>query len=198
MNADLVSVVIPSYNRAYCIATTVDSTLAQTHENLEILIVDDGSSDGTRELIEERYRGEPRVRYIYQPNAGVSAARNHGLRLARGQFIALLDSDDIWLPWKVEAQLRCLEALPGGHIWTDGRHRSGRQLQTAGTTKYTTSYRKFTREQLFRGHARCPRSIRPQTACRTRGSFWATSSADDHGQSQPRPCSCVASVTRRS
>lgn len=153
MNEDLVSVVIPSYNRAYCIATTVDSTLAQTHENLEILVVDDGSSDGTRELIEARYRGEKRVRYIHQANAGVSAARNHGLRVARGQFLALLDSDDIWLPWKVEAQLRCLEALPtAGMIWTDmdaigpdGQIQHRRYL-----TRMYTSYGKFTRDQLFR------------------------------------------------
>ena len=153
MNGDLVSVVIPSYNRAYCIATTVDSTLAQTHGNLEILIVDDGSSDGTRELIEDRYRGEPRVRYIYQSNAGVSAARNHGLRLARGQFIALLDSDDIWLPWKVEAQLRCLEALPtAGMIWTDmdAIGPDGELQQRRYLTKMYSSYRKFTRDQLFR------------------------------------------------
>lgn len=153
MTADLVSVVIPSYNRAYCIATTVDSTLAQTHGNLEILIVDDGSSDGTRELIEERYRGEPRVRYIYQSNAGVSAARNHGLRLARGQFLALLDSDDIWLPWKVEAQLRCLEAMPtAGMIWTDmdAIGPDGQLVYRRYLTRMYTSYRKFTREQLFR------------------------------------------------
>jgi glycosyltransferase involved in cell wall biosynthesis len=151
--ADLVSVVIPSYNRVYCIATTVDSTLAQTHGNLEILIVDDGSSDGTRELIEERYRGEPRVRYIYQANAGVSAARNHGLRLARGQYIALLDSDDIWLPWKLEAQLRCLDALPtAGMIWTDmdAIGPDGELQYRRYLTKMYTSYRKFTRDQLFR------------------------------------------------
>ena len=153
MTPDLVSVVIPSYNRAYCIAATIDSTLAQTHRNLEILIVDDGSSDGTRDLIEERYRGEPRVRYVHQANAGVSAARNHGLRLARGQFIALLDSDDIWLPWKIEAQLRCLEALPtAGMIWTDmdaigpdGQLQCRRYL-----TRMYSSYGKFTRDQLFR------------------------------------------------
>ena len=153
MTEDLVSVVIPSYNRAYCIATTVDSVLAQTHKNLEILIVDDGSSDGTRDLIAERYRDEPRVRYIHQSNAGVSAARNHGLQLARGQFVALLDSDDIWLPWKVEAQLRCLEALPtAGMIWTDmdAIGPDGQLLQRRYLTTMYSSYRKFTREQLFR------------------------------------------------
>jgi glycosyltransferase involved in cell wall biosynthesis len=153
MNKDLVSVVIPSYNRAYCIATTIDSTLVQTHANLEILVVDDGSSDGTRELIEDRYRGESRVRYVYQSNAGVSAARNHGLRLARGQFLALLDSDDIWLPWKVEAQLRCLEALPtAGMIWTDmdAIGPDGMLLYRRYLTQMYTSYRKFSRDQLFR------------------------------------------------
>jgi glycosyltransferase involved in cell wall biosynthesis len=150
---DLVSVVIPSYNRAYCVATTIDSALAQTHRNLEVLLVDDGSSDDTRELIRERYRDEPRVRYIHQANAGVSAARNHGLRLARGQFIALLDSDDIWLPWKVEAQLRCLEALPSaGMIWTDmdSIGPDGKLLHRRYLTQMYTSYRKFTRDQLFR------------------------------------------------
>ncbi len=153
MTPDLVSVVIPSYNRVYCIATTVDSALAQTHANLEVLIVDDGSSDGTRALIEQRYRDEPRVRYIYQSNAGVSAARNHGLRLARGQFIALLDSDDIWLPWKLEAQLRCLEALPtAGMIWTDmdAIGPDGQLQYRRYLTRMYTAYRKFTRDQLFR------------------------------------------------
>jgi glycosyltransferase involved in cell wall biosynthesis len=153
MNEDLVSVVIPSYNRAYCITTTVDSTLAQTHQQLEILIVDDGSSDGTRELIEERYRHEPRVRYIHQANAGVSAARNHGLRLARGQFVALLDSDDIWLPWKVEAQLRCLRALPSaGMIWTDmdAIGPDGQIVARRFLTQMYSSYQRFTRDQLFR------------------------------------------------
>ena len=153
MSGDLVSVVIPSYNRAYCIAATVDSALAQTHRNVEILVVDDGSSDGTRALIEDRYRREPRVRYIHQSNAGVSAARNHGLRLARGQFLALLDSDDIWLPWKVEAQLRCLEALPtAGMIWTDmdAIGPDGQILHPRYLTRMYRSYQKFTRDQLFR------------------------------------------------
>jgi glycosyltransferase involved in cell wall biosynthesis len=153
MTRDLVSVIIPSYNRAYCIATTVDSVLAQTHGNLEILVIDDGSKDTTRELIAERYGREPRVRYIHQANAGVSAARNHGLKRATGDYLALLDSDDIWLPWKLEAQLRCLAALPSaGMIWTDmdaigpdGEISHRRFL----TTMYS-SYQRFSRDQLFR------------------------------------------------
>jgi len=152
MTGDLVSVIIPSYNRAYCIATTVDSVLAQTHGNLEILVIDDGSQDATRELITERYGGEPRVRYIHQANAGVSAARNHGLRLATGDYLALLDSDDIWLPWKLDAQLRCLAAMPSaGMIWTDmdAIGPDGEISHRRFLTKMYSSYRRFSRDQLF-------------------------------------------------
>lgn len=153
MTSDLVSVIIPSYNRAYCIATTVDSVLAQTHGNLEILIVDDGSKDATRDLIAERYGHDRRVRYIYQANAGVSAARNHGLRLATGDYLALLDSDDIWLPWKIEAQLRCLDAMPSaGMIWTDmdAIGPDGEIVARRYLTKMYSSYQRFSRDQLFR------------------------------------------------
>jgi len=153
VSGDLVSVIIPSYNRAYCIATTVDSVLAQTHGNLEVLVIDDGSQDATRQLFAERYGREPRVRYIYQANAGVSAARNHGLGLATGDYLALLDSDDIWRPWKLEAQLRCLAALPSaGMIWTDmdAIGPDGAISHRRYLTKMYSSYQRFSRDQLFR------------------------------------------------
>jgi glycosyltransferase involved in cell wall biosynthesis len=148
----LVSVVIPTYNRAYCIAATVDSVLAQTHRNVEVLVVDDGSTDGTLELLARTYAAEPRVRALSQPNGGVCAARNHGLREARGEFVALLDSDDLWLPWKLEAQLACLRAAPdAGMIWTDmdaitpgGDVFARRYL----TTMYS-AYGWFSRDELF-------------------------------------------------
>ena len=117
---ELVSVIIPTYNRAYCIENAIWSALTQTHHDVEVVIVDDGSSDGTRELIAQRYASEKRVRYIYRENGGVSAARNTGLREARGDFIALLDSDDVWKPWKLELQLACLRQMPqAGMVWTD-------------------------------------------------------------------------------
>jgi len=97
-----VTVVIPAYNRAEWLPISVGSVLAQTVQPLEVLIVDDGSTDNTAEVC----AGFPApVRYIRQPNAGVSAARNRGMREARGDFIALLDSDDLWEPAKLEVQV---------------------------------------------------------------------------------------------
>src|ERR1035438_6021495 len=117
---DLVSVIIPSYNRAYCVAHAIDSALAQTHGNVEAMVIDDGSKDHTRDFIQQTYGHEPRVKYLYQENQGVAAARNTGLRQAQGDFIAFLDSDDLWKPWKVEMQLACLRAFPqAGMIWSE-------------------------------------------------------------------------------
>jgi glycosyltransferase involved in cell wall biosynthesis len=153
MAEKLVSVVIPSYNRAYCIAKTIDSVLAQTHRNIEAIVVDDGSRDNTRELIETTYGDEPRVRYFHQKNGGVASARNRGLREVRGDYVALLDSDDLWLPWKIEAQLRCLDALPdAGMIWTDmtAVNPEGGVVAKRYLTKMYSAYGWFrSRDQLF-------------------------------------------------
>lgn len=100
----LVSVVIPTFNRSDLIGETIASVLAQTVRDLEIIVVDDGSTDSTREVV-TRF-SDPRIRYVWQVNSGRPAcARNAGIRLARGEFIALLDSDDLWVPEKLERQL---------------------------------------------------------------------------------------------
>ncbi len=104
-----VSAVIPCYNYGKYLARAIDSILAQTHPVAEILVVDDGSSDNTREVATSF--GD-RVRYIFQANAGRAAARNHGIREATGDWIALLDADDWWLPDKIELQAKALEARP--------------------------------------------------------------------------------------
>lgn len=135
---ELVSVVIPTFNRAYCIAATIDSVLAQTHNAVEVVVVDDGSTDGTAELIADRYAGDDRVRCIRQPNQGVSVARNTGFENARGEFVALLDSDDLWYPHKLAAQLAVFRAHPEiGMVWSDlaaidmdGQQMSARYLRT--------------------------------------------------------------------
>src|SRR5690349_14194018 len=106
----LVSIIVPTFNRAYCLGRTVRSALAQTHAGIEVIVVDDGSTDGTRELVRELMAADGRVRYAFQSNRGVSAARNRGLKLAAGAFVAFLDSDDVWKPWKLELQLACMRA----------------------------------------------------------------------------------------
>jgi glycosyltransferase involved in cell wall biosynthesis len=116
----LVSVIIPTFNRAYCVGQAIDSVRAQTHRNTEILVLDDGSTDGTRDLIEQTYGDDSRVRYLFHENRGVTATRNRGIALCRGDFVALLDSDDTWSPWKLELQLACFRHRPEiGMVWTD-------------------------------------------------------------------------------
>jgi glycosyltransferase involved in cell wall biosynthesis len=115
----LVSAAIPAYNAARFLADAVDSVLAQTYPNLEICIVDDGSTDNTPQVI-ERYRDEPRVRAFRQVNAGPAAARNHAVRESKGAFLAFLDADDLWLPDKIERQLRVFFEQPDiGIVYTD-------------------------------------------------------------------------------
>ena len=116
----LVSIIVPTFNRVHFLPRAVDSALAQSHGDVEVLVVDDGSSDNTQEVVRDLYNKDSRVRYIFQKNQGVSAARNAGLRAARGEFLALLDSDDVWKPWKLEIQLACLEQAPHlGMVWSD-------------------------------------------------------------------------------
>jgi GT2 family glycosyltransferase len=99
-----VSVIVPVFNAELFITETIQSALAQTHPDVEVIVVDDGSTDGTIERL--RAFGE-RVNIYRQPNCGVAAARNRGASAASGEWLAFLDADDIWLPTKVERQLAC-------------------------------------------------------------------------------------------
>ncbi len=148
----LVSVVIPTFNRAYCIERAIDSVLSQTHADVEAIIVDDGSTDDTQSLLRSRYGAEPRVKPVYQPNTGVSGARNTGFRHAKGEFIALLDSDDTWFPWKLEAQLAVMAARPNvGMVWTDMQavDPEGRIVDPKHLKSFYGAYRWFTEQDLF-------------------------------------------------
>lgn len=91
----MISVIIPLYNKAHTIEKTLDCVLGQTHNDYEIVIVDDGSADNGAQLINEKYT-DPRIRIISQENQGVSAARNMGIKNARGEWLAFLDADDLW------------------------------------------------------------------------------------------------------
>jgi glycosyltransferase involved in cell wall biosynthesis len=105
-----VSVVIPTYNRKHLICYALDSVLEQTFSDYEIIVVDDGSTDGTAELLETRYGN--RIICLRQNNQGFGAARNHGVDAAKGEYIAFLDSDDLWYRNKLEKQVAIMDKLP--------------------------------------------------------------------------------------
>lgn len=111
-STELVSVVIPAYNAAATIDETLRSVRAQTHEHLEILVIDDGSRDATLGIARHHAAIDRRVQILSQSNAGVAAARNTGWQRARSDLIAFVDADDLWAPTKIERQLSAL--LAGG------------------------------------------------------------------------------------
>jgi len=113
-----VSVIIPTYNKAPFIREAIDSVLAQTFKDLEILVIDDGSTDETAAVLKS-YLDTGQISYFYQANQGPSAARNKGLAQAKGQYIKFLDSDDFLYPEQIEKQIRDIEQEPGVISITD-------------------------------------------------------------------------------
>ena len=109
MKQPLVSVILPTYNRAWALKTAIDSVLFQNYPNIELIVIDDGSRDNTRKLLKD-YKNQ--IRVLTQENAGVSAARNRGIEKSRGEFIALLDSDDSWDKRKISCQMDFFMANP--------------------------------------------------------------------------------------
>lgn len=135
----LISVIIPTYNRTQQTIAAIESVLAQTYPNFEIIIVDDGSTDDSGEVIQrfirQRTNGHHQILFFHQANQGASIARNTGIAKARGEYIAFLDSDDTWLPEKLEWQMRALEQLKNecGACVTDARlvNRSGMDISSS-------------------------------------------------------------------
>src|SRR5690349_4931277 len=108
----LVSVVLPAYNSQRTLAETLRSIARQSYRNLEIIIVDDGSSDGTAAVAAAFCAEDERARLLSQPNSGVAAARNRGLAAATGEWVAMIDADDLWHPTKIEKQVTAALAAP--------------------------------------------------------------------------------------
>jgi glycosyltransferase involved in cell wall biosynthesis len=169
----LVSVVIPTYNRRYILGAAIQSALDQSYRSVEVIVVDDGSSDDTESLV----RGfDARVRYLSQENAGVCAARNLGLRNARGEFVALLDSDDQWLPWKLDAQVAVLRSSPElGMVWTDmvATDEAGRHLDGAYLRHFYSAHRKVRIEDVLKPLGTLA-SLWPEAPAKTGGApaYW--------------------------
>ncbi len=111
MSNSLVSVIIPAYNAQNFIKATIQSVINQTYPNWEMLIVDDGSTDETRQVV-QKYLADHRIQYLYQKNQERAAARNRGIRHASGKYIAFLDADDLWLPDKLKVQVEYLHNHP--------------------------------------------------------------------------------------
>lgn len=111
-----VSVILTTYNRKAFVTEALESVLHQDFTDYEIIVIDDGSTDGTETVI-SNYKG---VRYVYQKNQGVSHARNQGLSLAQGKFVCFLDSDDLWLPKKLSTQVTVMQKNPEAKVtYTD-------------------------------------------------------------------------------
>jgi glycosyltransferase involved in cell wall biosynthesis len=111
-----VSVIIPTYNNAPLLGETLDSVSRQSHKNYELIVIDDGSTDDTAEIVKSGY---PQARYLYQPNRGPAAARNQGVRLAHGEYIAFCDHDDVWNERHLQVLLHCFSSHPGSALVFD-------------------------------------------------------------------------------
>jgi glycosyltransferase involved in cell wall biosynthesis len=130
MTAPLVSVIVPAYNAQAFVARTLASIRAQTFGDFEVIVVDDGSTDATAEIVAEIAQADPRIRLVRQANGGVACARNRGLAEARGCYLANLDADDLWRPSFLERTVAAFEAAGegavfafAGSIWIDEHDR---------------------------------------------------------------------------
>ncbi|MFX0134040.1 MAG: glycosyltransferase family 2 protein [Candidatus Hodarchaeota archaeon] len=130
----MVSVIIPTYNHAKYVCRAIDSVLEQTYTNFEIIIVDDGSTDNTRDVLEPYMN---KIKYIYQENKGLAASRNTGIRASKGQYLQFLDADDIILPKGLDIQVKILETHPDVDV-VAGRYRT---VDTAG--RFLSNQRRF-------------------------------------------------------
>lgn len=118
--AKLVSIIMPAYNSERYVAESIDSVLAQTYTNWELIIIDDGSIDNTRRIVSQYTEKDARIKYIYQTNQKQGKARNTGISNSKGDLIAFLDSDDLWVPKKLETQLAYLKKSKTDLIFSDG------------------------------------------------------------------------------
>lgn len=139
LSTPLISIITPTYNREKTLSQAVESVLSQTYKNWELIIIDDGSTDNTREML-SKYLNDPRIKYRYQNNSGQSTARNHALKLYTGKLVCFLDSDDFWPDNKLERQVNLMKVHPtvdiihGDEITVD---ESGREITRHNMKRYS-------------------------------------------------------------
>jgi len=171
----LVSVVIPTYRRAALVLRAVDSVIAQSFRDFDIWVIDDGGDDNTEELLRSRISENPGIpiHYVHTLNRGVAAARNHGIRLSEGTWIALLDSDDEWMPEKIEKQISFLENNPGIPLVHTGETWIRRGIRVNPPERY----RKYGGDVFEKSLPVC--MIGPSTALFSRDLFDSTGGFDE-------------------
>ena len=118
-NTELVSVIMPAYNAEKYIAEAIHSVIQQTYTNWELIVIDDGSADRTAFIVKDLIGGNDRIKYLYQDNGGQGKARNNGLKHAKGEYIAFLDADDLWVPDKLLIQIRMMSGTRSDLIFCD-------------------------------------------------------------------------------
>lgn len=118
MRNELVSVIMPAYNAAKYISESIDSVLRQDYDNWELIVIDDGSTDQTAGITKQYAASNDRIKYIEQPHAGQGKARNAGLQISSGEYVAFLDADDIWLPEKLSKQIEILQSTDADLVFS--------------------------------------------------------------------------------
>ncbi|MEN9519548.1 MAG: hypothetical protein RLZZ381_2136 [Cyanobacteriota bacterium] len=135
----IISIVIPTYNSELTIQETIESIQKQTFTDFEIIVIDDGSQDNTVDVVKNLVKSESRLKIFPYENGGVSVARNRGIEIARGEFISLLDGDDLWTPDKLESQLKALKNNPQAGVaysWSNLIDEDGKFLGSGGSPLY--------------------------------------------------------------
>lgn len=137
MKTPLASIIIPAFNAEHYVRSAIESAIVQTHPAVEVVLVDDGSTDATEHIM-KKYQSHPRVRMFSEPNKGLAAARNAGIRISRGEYVCFLDADDMYLPHKVARQVATLEEYSDyGVCYSDLFHFSDAEPPTYYHHRYT-------------------------------------------------------------
>jgi teichuronic acid biosynthesis glycosyltransferase TuaG len=155
MSDDLVSIIMPAYNAEKYIAASIESVLAQTYSDWELIVVDDGSTDSTATVVQEFATSDPRVRYNFQENGRLGKARNTGITNSTGRLIAFLDSDDLWLPTKLEVQTRAMAENNADVVYSKSYVFSDENIDDE-TQTLTSSAGKFSGPDFFDSLIRYP------------------------------------------
>lgn len=152
-SAKLVSVILPTYQREKLLAEAIQSVLSQSYKDWELWVIDDGSTDQTAELVRCFREKDGRIRYFHQSNSGPASARNKGMELSQGEFIAFLDSDDLWLPVKLQKQMEIFHGKPEiGFVYCGGHFLNENGSIDEKTTKRLRPKRLYDAESILFDH----------------------------------------------